>query len=151
MLLSRHLPERVNELKKGLFLGVFLTIILLLAACGKNDPYTDMSLKNLKDFITEKETGFVLFAYDEDDMEVNKEQVKKTLNKNDQESNYFNYRELVSNKQSQTFQTDVGTEQSRDSLGYYEKGVLMAEFEMPNKWNDEKMEDLKKFVDQIAE
>lgn len=151
MLLSRHLPERVYHLKKGLFLGVFLTMVLLVAACGKNETYADMTLDDLKDFITEKETGFVLFTTDVEDMETNKAQVKKALDDNDQKSNYFNYDEHVSNAESQTFRVDVGTEQSRDSLGYYEDGVLLAEFEMPSKWTNEKMEDLRKYIDQISE
>ena len=137
-------------MKKVLFLGV-LSVFLILAACGKEDTYSDLTLDGLKEFVSKKETGFVLFTYDTDDMETNKEQVSKALAENDKKSNYFNYREEVSNEQSSTFQHDVGTEQSRDSLGYYENGVLMAEFEMPSKWDENKIEDLNKYIVQISE
>jgi hypothetical protein len=152
MLLSRHLPKGVYVLKKSLFLGVFLTVLLILTACGNEDkPFTHLTIDDLKSFISEKNTGFVLYTYNADDMEANKEQVRKALEKNNKESQYFNYGELVSNEQSQTFQNDVGSKQSRDSLGYYEEGVLMAEFEFPNKWDTKTIDDLNKFIVQISE
>lgn len=150
MLLPRHLPERVTTLKKQLLLG-FIAIFFILAACGKDSTFTDMNFDELKSFVTDKETGFIFFGYDQDDLDKNKEHVSKALEKNDSNSRFFNYRKEVSNKQSQTFKKDTGTEQSRDSLGYYEKGVLMAEFEMPNNWTDEKVKDLNKFISQISE
>jgi hypothetical protein len=52
---------------------------------------------------------------------------------------------------SATFRNDAGSEQSRDSLGYYEKGIFMAEFEFPNKWNAEQINNLNKFIEQIGE
>lgn len=136
--------------KRDVILGVFLTVVLFLSACSGNDSYKEMQLDELKDFVSEKQSGFVLFTYDRDDIETNREQVTKALEENDQTAQYFNYSEQVSNEQSTTFQKDVGTEQSRDSLGYYEDGVLMAEFESPNEWSEEKIEDLNKFISQIS-
>lgn len=135
---------------RRVILGVFLTVLFILSACSGNESYEEMQLDELKDFISEKRTGFILFTFDKDDIETNREQVTKALEKNDQTAQYFNYREQVSNEQSTTFQKDIGTKQSKDSLGYYEDGVLMAEFESPNDWSEKKIEDLNKFISQIS-
>ncbi|MDM5196495.1 hypothetical protein QUF79_00065 [Fictibacillus enclensis] len=137
-------------MKKHLLLG-FIAIFLILAACGKDSTLTDINYDELKNFISDKETGFIYLGFDRDNLDRDKKQVSKALEKNDSKSRFFNYRKEVSNKQSQTFKKDMGTEQSRDSLGYYDEGVLMAEFKMPNNWTAEKMEDLNKFISQISE
>ena len=124
--------------------------MILLVACSGNESYEEMTLDQLKDFIAEEQSGFILFTYDRDDIKTNREQVSKALEENNQTAQYFNYSEQVTNEQSTTFQQDTGTEQSRDSLGYYEDGVLMAEFESPNEWSDKNIEDLKKFISQIS-
>ncbi|MFI9225255.1 hypothetical protein ACIGQ5_22455 [Peribacillus frigoritolerans] len=139
-------------MKNRICLGLFLTVFLILTACGNDDKtFSDLTTDELKNFISEKNTGFILYTYDDDNMEVNKEQVKKALDNNDQTSKYFNYRDQVTNEQSSTFHNDVGSEQLRDSLGYYENGILMAEFEFPNKWNAEQIDNLNKFIEQISE
>ncbi|MGM0924658.1 MAG: hypothetical protein ACQEWW_26320 [Bacillota bacterium] len=137
-------------MKKLFFLGVF-SVFLILAACGSEDTFSDMTTEDFKEFVSEKESGFIFIGFDKEKLEANKEQISKALDENGLESNFFNYQEHVSNEQSRTFRSDIGTEQLKDTLGYYEDGVLMAEFEMPNKWNDKKMEDLNKFVVQISE
>lgn len=119
----------------------------MLTACGNNSVYNDFTINDLKKFISEEKTGFILYTYDADNEKVNKEQVREALEKYNQKAKYFNYRKLVTNKQSQTFQKDVGSKQSRDSLAYYKSGVLMSEFQFPNKWTPGEIENLNKFIE----
>lgn len=139
----------LRKLNTAFFLGV-ISAFLLLSACGKNETFNNMKTEDVKKFISNEETGFILFLYTPDSMESNESTVKKALDKNKIKSGLFNYREEVSNEDSKTFHSDVGTEQLRNSLGYYENGVLMAEFEMPNTWNNEQIDNLNRYITQIT-
>jgi uncharacterized protein YxeA len=151
MLLSRHLPERVSVLRKSLILGLFLTVLLIFtAACGK-ETFNEISTNDLKEFISDKQTGFILYTDDQDHAEVNTKQVAKALESNGKESKHFNYAEEVTNEESATFRSDIGSQQTKDSLGYYEDGILLAEFELQDEWTPENIENLNNFIQQISE
>jgi hypothetical protein len=90
-----------------------------------NGELEELHPLQMKKFMKEDGTGFVMYSYDEDDRDVYMNEVKKALKENE-----VNGKELNNNDpqfEGTKGQSDYGVTQRTDTLAAYKKGELKQE------------------------
>lgn len=134
-------------MKKGFLAFGFFIILGLLSGCNQQ-AVEEIDTAQFKEFMKNKESGFVVLTQYTNQEEQTKVQVTKAIEEYKQSTKHFNYvRQNTENDPD--FLYNNGIEQGAETLAYYKNGVLQEEFNFPSEWDSEEIMKLHKFVEEM--
>ena len=134
-------------MKKGCLAFGFLIILGLLSGCNQQ-AVEEMDTAQFKEFMKNKESGFVVLTHYTNQEEQTRVHLKKAIEEYKQSTKHFNY--LKQNTENDPdFLYNNGIEQGTETLAYYKNGVLQEEFNFLREWDSEEIVKLHKFVEEM--